>query len=93
MGIFFSNTKPRITKEEFQKVRSSLSANGFSARELDEVEEIFRGDMDEERDFDKGIDEKEIEKAIAWMKENENIHKISQSKIDILERELRERLG
>jgi hypothetical protein len=70
-----------------------LSANGFSARELDEVEEIFRGDMDEERDFDKGIDEKEIEKAIAWMKENENIHKISQSKIDILERELRERLG
>jgi hypothetical protein len=92
MGFFLDDTKPRVTKEEFQKVRSALSANGFTMKELDQVEEIFRGDMDDERDIDKGIDEFELKDAIAWMRTHESIHHISSDKISILEKEMSARI-
>ncbi|MFA6227111.1 MAG: hypothetical protein WC631_01345 [Candidatus Paceibacterota bacterium] len=93
MGFFSDDTKPRVTKEEFQKVRGSLSANGFTLKEINRVEEIFRGDMYEEREKDKGVDEFELQNTIAWMRANMSKHNLSEPKIAILEREMIERIN
>ena len=91
MGFFF-NTKPKVTKEEFKKVRNSLYLSGFTHKELDQVEEIFRADLDESQNYDRGISNEEVDKGIRWMKENLNIHHISAHKIDILEKTLKKKI-
>ena len=92
MGIFFDDSKPRITEEEFKKIRAHLYNVGFSSDQLDKIEGIFRGDIYEDRDSDKGIDEKELFRAIAWMRENMHVHNISEQKVDILEEEMKKAL-
>lgn len=89
---FFSDSKPRVTKDEFIKVRSELVSHGFTTKELNELEEIFRGDMYEEREMDAGIDEFEIDNAISWMRNHTDIHHMSPEKINIIETKLKERL-
>jgi hypothetical protein len=89
MGIFFDDPKPRITPLKWKKVREILyGAHDFTTKELDEVEEIFRGDMDEKRDIDKGIDTDELVKGIEYMRGHMNLHHISLQKIDALEVEM-----
>lgn len=89
---FFWDTKPKVTKEEFQKVRNYLYSMGFSHRELEEVEEIFRSDLDESQNYEQGISGEEVEKGIQWMRANMSVHHIPASKIDILEKELKSKL-
>ncbi len=94
MGLFFNTPKPRVTKIEWKKVRSNLySLHNFTVRELDKVEEIFRGDMDEERDIDKGIDAAELTKGLQYMREHMNVHYISKEKINALEAEMIKYIG
>lgn len=92
MGIF-DETKSRVTKEEWIKVRSSLSIHNFTEKEINRIEEIFRGDMDDEREIDKGIDEYELEQGLTWMRQHISQHMIPENKIDILEKEMRERIN
>ncbi|MDD4804198.1 MAG: hypothetical protein PHN69_03410 [Candidatus Pacebacteria bacterium] len=92
MGIFFNDPKPRITETEFKKVRSRLYSKGFTTEQLDKIESIFRGDMYEDKDSDKGIDEKELERALTWMRDNTSTHNISEQKITVLEEEMRKAL-
>ncbi|MFA6797169.1 MAG: hypothetical protein WCR40_00435 [Candidatus Paceibacterota bacterium] len=92
MGIFFNDQKPRITETEFKKVRSRLYSKGFTTEQLDKIESIFRGDMYEDKDSDKGIDEKELDRALAWMRDNTSTHNISEQKITVLEEEMRKAL-
>ncbi len=89
---FFDTVKPKVTKEEFQKVRNYLYSMGFTHRELDEVNEIFHADMDESSSYESGISKEEIDKGIQWMRDNMNTHHISSQKIDILEKELNSKL-
>ena len=91
MGFFF-NTKPKVTKEEFKKVRNYLYSAGFTHKELDEIAEIFRSDIDESQNFEQGISKEEIDKGIQWMRANVNVHHILSSKIDILEKALKGKL-
>ena len=91
MGFFF-NTKPKVTKEEFKKVRNYLYSMGFNRRELEEVSEIFRSDIDESQNYEQGISGEEIDKGIQWMRTNLNVHHIPAQKIDILEKALKEKL-
>lgn len=91
MGFFF-NTKPKVTKEEFQKVNNHLYSMGFTHKELEEVKEIFRSDMDESASYERGISAEEIDRGIQWMKANMNTHHISAQKIDILDKILKEKL-
>jgi hypothetical protein len=89
MGIFFDSPKPRVTQEEWKKVRSSLySLHNFTSKELDEVEEIFRGDMNETRSIDNGIDTDELVKGIQYMRQHMSLHHISQQKMNALEVEM-----
>ncbi len=91
MGIFFTD-KPKVTKEEFRKVRNYLYLQGFTHKELDQVGEIFYADMDESATYEKGISREEIDKGIQWMRDNMSVHHISEQKIDILEKELQSKL-
>ncbi len=84
-----SQIKPRVTPQEWKKVRGNLSySHNFSTRELDEVEEIFRGDMDEKNQRDIGIDTEELVKGIQYMRQHLNVHHISLDKINALEVEM-----
>ncbi|MFA5934839.1 MAG: hypothetical protein WC827_03080 [Candidatus Paceibacterota bacterium] len=86
---FFSDSKPKITESEFKKIRAHLYNKDFTSDQLDKIEGIFRGDLYEDRDSDKGIDEKELERAIAWMRDNMSTHNISEQKIATLEEEMK----
>ncbi|MFA5652376.1 MAG: hypothetical protein WC933_03345 [Candidatus Paceibacterota bacterium] len=89
-----SSSKPKITKEEWKKVRSNLiGSHNFTTKELEEIEEVFRGDIDEPRDIDKGIDSEELVKGIQYMRQHINLHHISLAKIDILEIEMMKYIG
>ncbi len=90
MGIF-GNYKSHISKEQFRIARLNLKKRGLSRLEIDKVEQIFRGDMEESGD-QIGIDLKELERGIDWMRKNTASHKISQKAIDIIEEELKKRI-
>ncbi len=95
MGLFndlFGGNKPKVSKDEFKDACSSLSSKGFSERELDEVKKIFRPDLEEELETERGIDKVELDNAIKWMKEHTADHCIPPSKISILEQVLRKRI-
>jgi len=81
----------RVSKNEFHEVRNSLRYKGFSDRDVGEVEKLFRGDMHESGDHS-GIDTKEIEGGLKWMRENMSKHKLSEKKINTLEESLKKKL-
>lgn len=90
MGFFFPDSKRTITKSEFQELRGHLANNDFTHDEIDRIEGIFNADLNEEREDDIGIDEQEMKRGLEWMKSHLDNHHISERKIDILEREMRE---
>lgn len=92
MGLFWTDMKPRVTEKEWVKIRSELASNNFTLKERDRVEEIFRGDLFETREKDKGVDEDEINSTITWMREHISEHHISSEKIDFLETKLKNKL-
>ena len=83
--------KPKITAKELKEVRQVLASRNFTQQQRDRVEEIFLGDMDEE-DEKKGIDARELEERIKWMRSHKSRHGFSDSQIDLIEQELQERL-
>jgi hypothetical protein len=91
MLFFFGSSKKNVSIGEFQKVISTLYSRGFSQRERDEVLKIFRGDL-YESGSEVGIDEKELERGLDFMRSNMRSHGLSSGKIDILEEVLRTKL-
>lgn len=90
--LFFGTSKKCISKDKFEHdVRRHLFNADFSHKELDEIEEIFRGDLESKNaGYDKaGMTKDEMESGLNWMKENMDIHKISEKKINELEETLR----
>jgi hypothetical protein len=81
-----------ISKREFKEVRTRLYSKGFRSNEIDEVEKIFMGDMYEEGEKHRGIDSGELERGIKWMRENKSKHKLSDGRIDELEKILEGKL-
>ncbi|OGD32466.1 hypothetical protein A3C91_02415 [Candidatus Azambacteria bacterium RIFCSPHIGHO2_02_FULL_52_12] len=86
MGLFGPTPPPRVTPEEFKnKVVSQLYVHGFSQKERNEVEELFAGDMYEDKEVDIGIDAGELARKIEWLKTNMDKHILSEEKIAALE--------
>lgn len=91
MGLFWSSRKC-ISRHKFEnEIEKHLSSIGFTHEEINQVEEIFRSDID---DKDSGCDyaglvKEEIDAGIAWMHKHKNIHKIPDKKIDELEETLK----
>lgn len=95
MGILedlFGTSKPKVSKEEFREACNFLSVKGFDEREINEVKKIFRADLEESSEYERGIDQKEIEQAMKWMREHTSSHCLSTSKIQILEEILKKKL-
>lgn len=90
--MFFDSPKPRVSHDEYKKVRSTLSARGFNAEDLNDVDQLFHADLDESSDRERGIDRGELEKGIVWLRNNIGHHRLSAQKIAILENALKGKL-
>jgi len=90
MGIFGDN-KPKVTKDEFKKVRQELYSRGVKSDKLNRVDQVLHGHLDESG-IDKGIDAEELEKSIEHMREHKKDVRLSDSDIDKVEESLKKRL-
>jgi len=86
MGWFSSD---KISREEFKKALWKLRESGmFSNHELDEVENVFRGDMNESG-ASAGISKEELKKGIEYLLKNRGNHHLSSDEIAKLEETLK----
>ena len=92
MGLFGGSTKKKVSKLEFKQVRTLLHHKGFSSREIDEVETVFRADLNESTEYERGIDADEIERGVKWLKENKTKHILSDGRINDVEEALKSKL-
>jgi len=85
--MFWGSNKPRITPQKFKKVRSDLAAVGFSVAKRDRLEGIFSGDMNGvvTATNPRGIDSKELEIKLEWLRDNKNKHNFTDNEIDKIE--------
>ncbi len=91
MGLFDSY-KPKISSEELDKICSLLRANGFMENHTNTIRMLFSGDLKESLSDERGIDANELERGIKWLRENIGKHHFSLRQIDILEKEMKEKL-
>lgn len=87
--MLFGSAPQRITEREFKRAINEVAS--LDEHEEEQVWLIFSGDLDEEGRY-RGIDETELEKRIAWMRENQDKHRLDNEEISALEAELREEL-
>ena len=87
MGFFSSD--PVISRGEYREVRTGLFYKGFTSKELDELDKIVRGDIEE---TDQGINRQELGNLMNWLKQNPTKHKFSPDKIKIIEEVLSKKL-
>ena len=94
--LFGGSNKPRVTSKEFKKARVDLMSGGMSRRHRDRVEEIFSGDLYDEKETEshpKGLEASEIDSRIKWMRENKSKHGLSDHEINEVEAALKKRLN
>ncbi len=73
MGLFWSSSKPSVSKTEFrERVMTHLSARGWSEYDREKVKMVFAGDLNEPG-HQSGIDKKEIELGIETLRKNTDI--------------------
>ena len=86
MGLFWGDPKPHVSKREFEKyVRSELRAHHFTHKEIDFVEGIFNGDMNESAERDRGVDSTELAQQISWLKAHKSNHSLSDEQINLID--------
>ena len=85
------NNKPRITVKDFKELRQVLASHNFTPHQRDRVTQIFLGDMEESGE-QQGIDARELADRIKWMRSHKSQHGFSDGQIDLIERELEQRL-
>ncbi len=91
--LFPGSSKKTIGKVKFkEKVRPMLANRNISERHRDEVEKIFMGDI-HEQGSQKGIDKKELEERIKWMRIHPSDHYLSKGEIDTVEEVMGAMLG
>jgi len=87
MGFFSSSD--RIDRHEFKKALYKLRASGgFSNSEIDEVENLFRGDLNEDGSS-AGISKEELRRGIDYLKKYRGNHHLSSEEIEKLEEALK----
>ena len=86
MGFFVASD--RVSRKEFKKALFKLRTHGFSSLEIDEIENVFRGDLHESGES-QGISKEEMKNGLAWLKEHTENHHLSYDQISKLEEALR----
>ncbi len=85
MGLFWSDSKPSVSKTEFkEKIIRHIEANDWSHEDKELVKIVFSGSLNES-DSQAGIDKKEIEEGISVLKKS---GKISSSKLEDLKQHM-----
>jgi len=85
MGLFWSDSKPSVSKIEFQeKIISHIEAGDWSDEDKNLVKMVFAGSLNES-DSQAGIDKKEIEEGINVLKKS---GKISSSRLEDLKKHM-----
>lgn len=85
MGLFWSDSKPSVSKTEFkERVLMHLEANGWSHEDKEKVKMVFDGDLNEDGS-QAGIDKKEIEEGINVLKHSGHF---SDSRLDDLKKHM-----
>jgi hypothetical protein len=83
MGLFWSDSKPSVSKTEFkEKVLMHLEANDWSYEHKELVKMVFAGSLNE-TGSQSGIDKQEIESGISVLKKS---GKISSTRLDDLKK-------
>ncbi len=78
-----------ISREEFRKALWKLRTGGtFSNHEIDEVENVFRGDM-HEGGSSAGISKEELKQGLHYLKHHPENHHLSPHEINKLEEAMR----
>jgi len=85
MGIFFSDSKPKVTKDEFKKVCTDLFYKDWSHKDLELLKSFFDASLNEIKDSDRGLDSDEIVQGLKNLREHEGVYRLSEKKIDALE--------
>ena len=85
MGIFGKTSQKNISDDDFGNVRNALYAKGFDKDDIRFLEVVFRSDLFEDERLQKGIDKKEIEEALRFLKNHPHHHKFSNTKLSELE--------
>lgn len=86
MGLFGDDKK--VSKNELKDVRTRLSQKGFDKTELDDVDKIFHGELNEQG----GAAAKDVKANVDWMRKNMGKHHFSSREIDTMEQELKKKL-
>ncbi len=86
MGFF--TPSDRVSYKEFKKALYQLRTHGFSHVEINEIENVFRGDL-YESGSSAGISKDELNKGISWLKDHPDNHHLSRDRISKLEEVLR----
>lgn len=94
LNDIFGTPKPRVTDKEYKKARGELYTEGFSQRERNKVDEIFKTDYYEKptESHPRGLEGGEIDARIKWMRENKSKHGFSDKEIDEIETGFKKRL-
>lgn len=87
MGLF--DRKLKVSEKEFSDAISALYAKGFNSSEVEKVKQSFRGDLHEIGKDQPGIDPRELENGLNYMRKNRTL---PEHKIIILEEQLKKRL-
>ena len=90
MGIFDPH-KPKVSEKELKEARTELRHDGLTARDVDDMSNILAGSL-HEHGIDHGVDKKELERALDYMKEHPNAHHLSKSQLAKVEKELKKKL-
>jgi hypothetical protein len=89
---FSSSTKPKVTKKELKRAAYQLDVHqGFSKKDVTDMRKVLSGHMNE-LGSQRGLDKKEIDASLKWMRNNMSKHSLSRKQVDKMEKELRKRL-
>jgi len=79
----------RISKDEFRKTLYKLrTSDGFSNHEINEVENVFRGDM-RESGSSAGMSKEEMKQGLHYLRHHPENHHLSHDEINKLEGHLK----
>ncbi|HBV00848.1 MAG TPA: hypothetical protein DEF00_00440 [Candidatus Taylorbacteria bacterium] len=78
----------KISREEFKKALWKLRGDGFSNHEVDEVENVFRGDM-REGGSSAGMSKDEMKQGLHYLRHHPENHHLSHDEINKLEEHLK----
>jgi len=77
----------KVTPEEYKKFRWALKKRGLNDSDIDSLDMLFHGDMNEKR-HERGIDKEELQSAALWLRKNPRKHKLKEEDIVAVEEEL-----